>query len=61
MSLLKKRRATLVLPIRTMSAMMKEMGMTPPDPAKKTIVVMGKPFDPAKPAEYINSFAIKRT
>ena len=45
----------------TPQAMMKEMGMTPPDPAKKTIVVMGKPFDPAKPAEYINSFAIKRT
>ena len=43
------------------ASMMKEMGLTPPDPAKKTIVVMGKPFDPAKPAEYINSFAIKRS
>ena len=43
------------------AAMMKEMGLTPPDPSKKTIVVMGKPFDPAKPAEYVNSFAIKRT
>jgi nitrate/nitrite transport system substrate-binding protein len=41
--------------------MMKEMGLTPPDPTKKTIVVMGKPFDPGKPAEYVNSFAIKRS
>jgi len=23
--------------------------------------IMGKVFDPAKPAEYLNSFAIKRT
>ena len=43
------------------AAMMKEMGLTPPDPTKKTIVVMGKPFDPAKPDEYANSFAIKRS
>jgi nitrate/nitrite transport system substrate-binding protein len=43
------------------AGMMKEMGFTPPDPSKKTIVVMGKPFDPAKPADYVNSFAIKRT
>ena len=43
------------------TAMMKEMGLTPPDPSKKSIVVMGKAFDPAKPAEYVNSFAIKRT
>ena len=28
------------------ATMMKEMGLTPPDPSKKTIVVMGKPFDP---------------
>ena len=28
---------------------------------KKTIVVMGKPFDPAKPDDYVNSFAIKRS
>jgi nitrate/nitrite transport system substrate-binding protein len=41
--------------------MMKEMGLTPPDPAKKTIVVMGKAFDPAKPNEYVDSFAIKRS
>jgi nitrate/nitrite transport system substrate-binding protein len=43
------------------AGMMKEMGLTPPDPAKKSIVVMGKPFDPAKPKEYVDSFAIKRT
>ena len=42
------------------AGLMKEMGFTPPDPAKKTIVVMGKPFDASKPAEYIASFAIKR-
>jgi nitrate/nitrite transport system substrate-binding protein len=41
--------------------MMKEMGLTPPDPSKKTIVVMGKAFDPSKPAAYVDSFAIKRT
>ena len=43
------------------AAMMKEMGMTPPDPTKKTIVVMGKAFDPAKPQAYVDSFAIKRS
>ena len=42
------------------AGMMKEMGLTPPDPAKKTIVVMGKPFDPANAAAYVDSFAIKR-
>jgi nitrate/nitrite transport system substrate-binding protein len=41
--------------------MMKEMGLTPPDAAKKTIVIMGKAFDPAKPNEYVDSFAIKRS
>jgi nitrate/nitrite transport system substrate-binding protein len=41
--------------------MRKEMGLTPPDPAKKTIVVMGKACDPAKPNEYVDSFAIKRS
>src|SRR5476651_550459 len=43
------------------AAMMKEMGLAPPDPSKKTIVVMGKPFDPAKPDDYVASFAIKKT
>ena len=40
--------------------LMKEAGLTPPNPSGKTIVVMGKAFDPSKPAEYVNSFAIKR-
>ncbi len=40
---------------------MKDMGLTPPTTTTKTFSVMGKPFDPAKPAEYVNSFAIKRT
>ena len=43
------------------AAMMKEMGLTPPDPSKKTIVVMGKPFDAAKPDDYVASFAIRRS
>jgi nitrate/nitrite transport system substrate-binding protein len=41
--------------------LMKEVGLTPPATTSKTFVVMGKTFDPAKPEEYINSFAIKRT
>jgi nitrate/nitrite transport system substrate-binding protein len=41
--------------------LMKEVGLTPPAATSKTFVVMGKSFDPAKPEEYINSFAIKRT
>ncbi len=40
--------------------LMKEAGFTPPSPASKTIVVMGKPFDAAKPDDYLKSFAIKR-
>ena len=40
---------------------MKEMGLTPPTATTKSFVVMGKPFDPAKPAEYVESFKIKRT
>ncbi len=41
--------------------LMKEAGLTPPDPTSKTIVVMGKAFDAAKPDDYIASFAIKRS
>ncbi|MBN9085037.1 MAG: nitrate ABC transporter substrate-binding protein [Rhizobiales bacterium 62-17] len=41
--------------------LMKEAGLEPPTPGSKKIVVMGKSFDPAKPADYINSFAIKRS
>jgi nitrate/nitrite transport system substrate-binding protein len=40
---------------------MRELGLTPPASGTKTIVVMGKAFDPAKPEEYVNSFAIRRS
>jgi nitrate/nitrite transport system substrate-binding protein len=39
---------------------MKEVGLTPPATASKSFKVMDKDFDPAKPEEYIKSFAIKR-
>ncbi|MFG1301000.1 CmpA/NrtA family ABC transporter substrate-binding protein [Xanthobacter sp. V3C-3] len=40
---------------------MKEMGLTPPATTSKSFSVMGKLFDPSKPAEYVSSFAIKRS
>ena len=40
---------------------MKERGLTPPTTSTKTFAVMGKAFDPAKPEEYLKSFAIKRS
>ena len=40
--------------------MTREVGLTPPATASKPFSVMGKAFDPAKPEEYISSFAIKR-
>ena len=40
--------------------LMKDAGLTPPSSTSKTFSVMGKPFDPDKPDEYIKSFAIKR-
>jgi nitrate/nitrite transport system substrate-binding protein len=40
--------------------LMKEAGLTPPATATKTFSVMGKTFDPAKPSDYLASFAIKR-
>jgi nitrate/nitrite transport system substrate-binding protein len=40
--------------------MMKEVGLTPPTATTKSFSVMGKTFDPAKPEDYIKSFAIKR-
>jgi nitrate/nitrite transport system substrate-binding protein len=43
------------------SRIMRELGLTPPASGSKTIVVMGKTFDPAKPEEYVNSFAIRRS
>ena len=41
--------------------LMKEAGLTPPTATTKTFAVMGKTFDPSKPAEYLDSFAIKRS
>jgi len=40
--------------------LMKEAGMTPPAGGGTSISVMGKPFDPSKPEEYVGSFAIQR-
>jgi len=40
---------------------MKDMGLTPPATSTKTFAVMGKAFDPAKPEDYVKSFAIKRS
>jgi nitrate/nitrite transport system substrate-binding protein len=40
--------------------LMKEVGLTPPASSSKSFKVMGKEFDPAKPEEYVQSFAIKR-
>ena len=39
---------------------MTDMGLAPPPTAYKSFQVMGKAFDPSKPAEYVASFAIKR-
>jgi nitrate/nitrite transport system substrate-binding protein len=40
--------------------LMKEVGLAPPTTTTKSFAVMGKTFDPAKPEDYIKSFAIKR-
>jgi nitrate/nitrite transport system substrate-binding protein len=40
--------------------LMKDMGLPAPANAYKSFTVMGKTFDPAKPEEYVNGFAIKR-
>ena len=34
--------------------------MTPPATSYKSFSVMGKPFDPAKPDEYVASFKIRK-
>jgi len=39
---------------------MKEEGIAAPADMPKRIVVMGKPFDAAKPEAYVSSFAIRR-
>jgi len=41
--------------------LMQEVGLTPPATSTKGFKVMGKEFDPAKPEEYVRSFAIKRS
>jgi nitrate/nitrite transport system substrate-binding protein len=41
--------------------LMREVGLTPPAATTKSFSVMGKAFDPAKPEDYIKSFAIRRT
>jgi nitrate/nitrite transport system substrate-binding protein len=43
-----------------MQKQMKDAGLTPPAATSKSFVVMGKTFDPAKPAEYIAGFKIKK-
>ncbi len=40
--------------------LMREMGLEPPASPYKSFAVMGKTFDPAKPDEYVASFAIRR-
>ena len=42
-------------------ARMAEIGLKAPKANSMKHTIMGKVFDPAKPAEYLNSFAIKRT
>src|SRR5262245_12594506 len=42
------------------SKLMREAGLTPPSSTSKSFVVLGKPFDPEKPEDYVKSFAIKR-
>ena len=41
--------------------MMKELGYSAPDHTYESYTIMGKTFDPAKPEEYAQSFAIKKT
>ncbi len=40
--------------------LMAEVGLTPPKSTYKSFSVMGRAFDPMKPREYVDSFAIKR-
>jgi nitrate/nitrite transport system substrate-binding protein len=40
--------------------LMAESGLTPPKSTYKSFSVMGKPFDPMKPREYVESFPIRR-
>jgi nitrate/nitrite transport system substrate-binding protein len=40
--------------------LMAQAGLTPPGSTYKSFTVMGRAFDPMKPKEYVDSFAIKR-
>jgi nitrate/nitrite transport system substrate-binding protein len=40
---------------------MRDMGLPTPEGSYRTVQVMGKAFDPAKPQAYLDSFAIKRS
>ncbi|QXX76304.1 CmpA/NrtA family ABC transporter substrate-binding protein [Methylovirgula sp. HY1] len=40
---------------------MRDEGLTPPSATTKSFSIMGKVFDPAKPEDYVASFAIKRS
>jgi nitrate/nitrite transport system substrate-binding protein len=40
--------------------LMAEAGLTPPKSTYKSFSIMGRAFDPMKPKEYVDSFAIKR-
>jgi nitrate/nitrite transport system substrate-binding protein len=41
--------------------LMREAGLQPPAETSKSFSVMGKKFDPARPEEYVASFAVRRT
>ena len=41
--------------------LMKQAGLTPPERNSRGFSVMGKPFDPQKPKEYLDSFKIRRS
>jgi nitrate/nitrite transport system substrate-binding protein len=40
--------------------LMREAGLTPPATTSKSLMIMGKTFDPAAPDDYVKSFAIRR-
>ena len=40
--------------------LMREVGLTPPATTSKSLMIMGKAFDPAAPDDYVKSFAIRR-
>jgi nitrate/nitrite transport system substrate-binding protein len=40
--------------------LMQDMGLTPPATAYKSFSVMGKPFDPDKPDDYLAGFKIRK-